>query len=68
MNPQTQADLSQRDLSNLPIERMSAAERAEMRRRYETFLRAFGRSAPAQRSGSGAARAPRRWLPARARP
>ena len=62
-------DLSQRDLSNLRVEQMSPAERAEMRKRYEAFVRSFEQPAPP--SGDGGAppkpKAPRRWSPPKAR-
>jgi hypothetical protein len=60
-----QDDLSQRDLSDLPIEQMSPAERAELRRRYETFVRSFGRLAP-PRGTLDAMPMPRRRRPANA--
>jgi hypothetical protein len=62
-------DLTQRDLSNRPVAEMDAAERAEMRRRYEFFLHAL-RRAPAARPAAGEGASPaaaRKWLPPRAR-
>jgi len=60
-------DLAQRDLSHLAFDQMNAAERAEMRRRYEAFLRALGRLAPAPGPGPNK-QVPRPWNPAKARP
>ncbi len=55
-------DLKQRDLSHLGIQQMSAVERAEMRRRYEAFLRAIRPSGPAP-SEAGRSAPPRPWVP-----
>jgi hypothetical protein len=61
-----ETDLQQRDLSHLTIEQMNAAERAEMKRRYDAFVRAVGK---AKRSAEPAGHdhgKPQRWTPPRA--
>jgi len=60
-------DLTQRDLSALRVEQMNPAERAELRRRYESFVRAFSRSPPTRRNAAGQPPAPRRWTPPKVR-
>jgi hypothetical protein len=64
-----ETDLTQRDLSDRPIAEMDAAERAEMRRRYESFLHAVRRKQAAPIASGEDARPPgtRKWQPPRAR-
>jgi hypothetical protein len=66
VNSRAPDDLSQRDLSDLRIEQMSAAERAEMRKRYEAFVRAFRRPSPLPDDPTAPAASPRRWQPPKA--
>ena len=59
----TQDDLKQRDLSNLSVEQMSAAERAELRRRYEAFVRVMGWAPEVPSRAAVNPRRARRWVP-----
>lgn len=58
------AALRQADLSHLHLQDMTPSERAELRRRYEDFVRHFGRDGMA-RSQYPAPRKPRvrKWMP-----
>jgi hypothetical protein len=54
-------DLRQADLSHLSVKDMSPAQRAEMRRRFETFMQAF-----VPKPKPGEVKAPpkvRKWVP-----
>jgi hypothetical protein len=50
--------LSQQDLSHLRLQEMSAAERAELRRRYVLFIAHFGANEPVPPP-----RPVRKWVP-----
>lgn len=56
--------LSQADLSHLRLQDMTPEQRAELRRRYDAFVRHFGDGAPTV-GGAGASKksAPRKWVP-----
>lgn len=60
-------DLQQRDLSHLEIQQMSAAERAEMRRRYDSFLQAMRPRSSSRGEAPKPASNLRRWVPNRRR-
>ncbi|HYC13875.1 MAG TPA: hypothetical protein VEC75_06475 [Stellaceae bacterium] len=55
-------DLRQADLSHLSVREMSPAQRAELKRRYATFIANFGPATTklpvAKRTGK-----PKRWVP-----
>jgi len=59
-------DLRQADLSHLSVREMSPAQRAELKRRYATFIANFG---PASAKLPAAKRAgkPKKWVPGKAR-
>ena len=59
----TQDDLKQRDLSHLSVRQMSADERAELRRRYEAFVRVMKLAPGAPARAEASARRLRRWVP-----
>jgi hypothetical protein len=67
MNARPADDLSQRDLSNLRVEQMNMAERTELRRRYDAFVRALRPAAAQTDDEPGPTHAPRPWTPPRAR-
>jgi hypothetical protein len=60
-------DLQQRDLSHLTVAQMSAAERAELRRRYDAFVATMGHRPPIPGKSGRAARSLRRWMPPKVR-
>ncbi|HYM03285.1 MAG TPA: hypothetical protein VET85_10090 [Stellaceae bacterium] len=55
-------DLNQTDLSHLRLQEMTPDQRAELRRRYDRFVRHFGR-AGAPHARAAAAPRPRKWRP-----
>ena len=59
-------DLRQADLSHLSVREMSPAQRAELKRRYATFIANFGPASaklpPPMRTGK-----PKKWVPGKAR-
>ncbi|HVJ55507.1 MAG TPA: hypothetical protein VM689_23810 [Aliidongia sp.] len=54
-------DLRQADLSNLTLKQMNAEQRAEMRRRLETFVDAFA-ARPVSKPSTDKPRT-RKWVP-----
>jgi len=58
-------DLRQADLSHLTVREMSPAQRAELKRRYATFIANFGPASTklprAKRTGK-----PKKWVPGKA--
>jgi hypothetical protein len=65
MAPAPDEALSQADLSHLRLQDMTPEQRAELRRRYDAFVRHFGDGAPASSAGTSAKKksTPRKWLP-----
>lgn len=68
----TDDELRQSDLSNLSVRQMTAAQRAELQRRYDAFVAKFGPPAEAKTKPPAAkakARAPKgklkKWVPAK---
>ncbi len=53
-------DLSQADLSNLSLKDMTPAQRAEMRRRYDDFMKTFKKDAVAPTPMPAGVR---KWVP-----
>jgi hypothetical protein len=60
----SQKDLSQTDLSKLSDEDMSAAERAEIKRRFELFIETM-RGGRKVGKGTKPAKKVRKWLPSK---
>ena len=54
-------DLRQADLSNLSVQEMSAEQKAELRRRYDTFVRNFG--AEPKSEEPEAKKVVKKWIP-----
>jgi hypothetical protein len=57
--------LHQADLSHLRLQDMTPSERAELKRRYEQFVRHFRGAAPATRTAAAKPQRIRKWTPAR---
>jgi hypothetical protein len=57
--------LHQADLSHLRLQDMSPSERAELKRRYEQFVRHFRGAGPATRAAAAKPKRIRKWTPAR---
>ncbi|HUH83197.1 MAG TPA: hypothetical protein VLX85_01230 [Stellaceae bacterium] len=55
--------LTQADLSHLRLQDMTPEQRAELRRRYDAFVRHFGEGAPAAGAAASKKSAPRKWVP-----
>ncbi len=53
-------DLRQADLSDLTLKQMSSEQRTELRRRFETFIKAF---APAPTMEAEPPKKVRKWVP-----
>lgn len=47
VNAMDEEDLRQADLTHLRLQEMTPDQRAELKRRYDHFVRHFGRAAPA---------------------
>jgi hypothetical protein len=50
-------------LSNLPLQQMNPAQRAELKRRYDNFVRHFGAAGAAPASPPKAKPRPVKWVP-----
>jgi len=55
-------DLRNADLSTLSIRDMTPAQRAELKRRYSTFVASFGPTTAAKLPGRANAK-PKKWVP-----
>lgn len=55
--------LDQATLPNLPLNQMSPAERAELKRRYDNFVRNFGAAGAASAAPPKAKPRPVKWVP-----
>ena len=62
MDAPDEAEIRQADLSHLRLQEMTPAQRAELRRRYELFIRHFGDSAAPTRYPRRKPRV-RKWTP-----
>ena len=58
-------DLYQADLSHLSVREMSPAQRAELKRRYATFIANFGPASTKLPAGKKAGK-PKKWVPGKA--
>ena len=56
-------DLNHIDLSHLRLQEMTPDQRAELRRRYDRFVRHFGRAGAPDARAAAAAPRPRKWRP-----
>jgi hypothetical protein len=56
-------DLRNADLSNIEVSEMTAEQHAELRRRYEDFIRHVVRAAPKQAPPQQSPRRVQRWQP-----
>ena len=57
-------DLRNADLSQLTVRDMTPSQRAELKRRYATFVAAFGPTTAAKRPAGKKAKAkPQKWMP-----
>jgi hypothetical protein len=65
--PAADATLSQADLSHLRLQDMTPEQRAELRRRYDAFVRHFDRGAERLPKASASSKSPRKWTPGTAR-
>lgn len=65
MEPASDETLSQADLSHLRLQDMTPEQRAELRRRYDAFVRHFGDGGPDSAANTAARKksAPRKWTP-----
>jgi hypothetical protein len=65
MAPAPDETLSQADLSHLRLQDMTPEQRAELRRRYDAFVRHFGDAAPSSPAATSAKKksAARKWVP-----
>jgi hypothetical protein len=59
------AALHQADLSHLRLQDMTPSERAELKRRYEQFVRHFRGAGPTARTAAAKPRRVRKWTPGR---
>ena len=59
-------ELEQADLSDLRLQDMTPDQRAELKRRYERFVRHFGRGGVASRQPAPKS-TPRKWVPGKKR-
>ena len=57
--------LHQADLSDLRLQDMTPSERAELKRRYEHFVRHFRAGGPATRPAGAKPKRIRKWTPSR---
>jgi len=55
-------DLHHADLSQLSVRDMTPAQRAELKRRYQTFVANFGPTTAAKLPGKANAK-PKKWVP-----
>jgi hypothetical protein len=56
-------DLRNADLSTLSIRDMTPAQRAELKRRYQTFVANFGPPTAAKLPGKAKTAKPKKWVP-----
>ena len=64
MAPAPDEALSQADLSHLRLQDMTPEQRAELRRRYDAFVRHFGDGAPSSTNTNAKKKStPRKWIP-----
>jgi hypothetical protein len=56
-------DLRHADLSQLSVRDMTPAQRAELKRRYQTFVSAFGPTTAAKLPGKAESSKPKKWVP-----
>lgn len=57
-------DLHNADLSQLSVRDMTPAQRAELKRRYQTFVAAFGPTTAAKLpAGKAKTTKPKKWVP-----
>jgi len=56
-------DLRQADLSNLSVQDMNAEQKAELRRRYDTFVRNFGVSPKSDEDDAKDKPVVKKWVP-----
>jgi hypothetical protein len=62
----TDDELRQADLSQLSVREMTPAQRAELKRRYQTFIANFQPDAAAKLPAAAAAEPkPKKWVPAK---
>lgn len=59
----TEADLRQSDLSHLHLQDMTPTQRAELRRRYDDFVRHFGRDGMAPSRYPEPKKRLKKWTP-----
>jgi hypothetical protein len=57
--------LQQADLSDLRLQDMTPSERAELKRRYEQFVRHFRSAGPTPRTAAAKPQRIRKWTPRR---
>lgn len=60
----TEEELRQADLSHLRLQDMTPDERAELKRRYDDFVRHFVGAAAATKRAAAKKPRPRKWMPA----
>jgi len=63
----TDDDLSQADLSQLSLRQMTPAQRAELKRRYQTFVANFQPDSAAKLPAAAVPK-PKKWVPGKKRP
>jgi len=56
-------DLTHADLSHLTVRDMTPTQRAELKRRYATFVAAFGPTTAAKLPGKAKTPKPKKWVP-----
>ncbi len=56
-------DLTQADLSSLSVQDMTAEQKAELRRRYDTFVRNFGVAPRPEEDDEKPAPEVKKWVP-----
>jgi hypothetical protein len=56
-------DLRNADLTQLSVREMTPAQRAELKRRYQTFVAAFGPTTAAKLPRGKARTKPKKWVP-----
>ncbi|HXP77370.1 MAG TPA: hypothetical protein VN823_24765 [Stellaceae bacterium] len=56
-------ELRNADLSQLSVRDMTPAQRAELKRRYQTFVAAFGPTTAAKLPGKAKTPKPKKWVP-----
>ena len=56
-------DLRHADLTQLSVREMTPAQRAELKRRYQTFVANFGPTTAAKLPGKAETSKPKKWVP-----